>query len=51
MSYTLKSYVEQKTVPCEDCLALGPHPQGIGNVLPHIIVTTQTLPEGRTVLA
>lgn len=30
MSYTFKSYVEQKTVPCEDCLALGPHPRGIG---------------------
>ena len=45
------SYSEQRTVPCEDCPVLGPHTQGVSSVPSHVTVTTQTLPEGRTVLA
>ena len=51
VSCTFKSYSEQRTVPREDCPALGPHTQGVSNVPPHVTMTTLTLPEDRTVLA
>lgn len=37
MSCTFKSFSEQRTVPCEDCPALGPHPQGSAMFLPVLL--------------
>lgn len=49
---TFRNHVGQRTVPA-DCLAPGSHLRGIGNIPPHITVTTQppNPPEGRTSLA